>query len=1733
MENKVDALIVEFSQIASLTSEKLRSIDTIINDGRVPKKELVDSVDESITKLQSLYDDIYSITQSSVGESDLPDYGASVGEYREAIHSSRNAVLHSQVDSIQTILNKFIAVRTALDSNPEELIPYKKSATELKSLLSSASLENIDDLIERSRASEDFIEIIEKEEHDDSVIERVNDNYPAKIVYKLYSKQYFIGDDEYQSRLKSETNINDEKTTVSESVNEPTVLVQQKSNPGNSNNEGMYLLPINTPKLGVTKANAFKNDLDKMGNMFPKLIIPMLSNLGVMTETQIVSFALLMDFGNDPDSMIDKLKYALNRLIDKGFVLKYEINPENYCYCLASYTYMCIHKESLKNSKQFWACNIADFTISLDRESRLNSVLANNIVTDNSILLSYLSVVKNKESKQVYSSIQSSLRRNNGTYQIKALIEGVEYNCDLYNGRNENRDKPVIVVPDIKPLEESFEIVIICSDGELIIAKDSSPSENSDNHEADTFVDVSKIETPIVDNSDFSDENADYEAAPQLESSESESDWTNEQTVNSTNNEHLTGTSRVIPPLFSDNSFAQDAPSEEEFMRIIEGIINVETNDNDSVRSAVVNGVVMAQAASFIDGYNDVLGLFNQLLYSTDLPLDDRQYSSISISSVFVEPSQSNECLLMSTYLYALLCPTRPYDYGISAQVDQFIHNYETYFPSLEALKSLFNKLININKELPSGFTPSIVALLSDEIENDKYLRSIQNTAKEYLTVPNVKTKMKALNPLYHTIFGEKSDLYYCLTIVSNNIVDQLDNVKILLLDFCEENDDELSIDESKIDDFVNQSWYNENPGNKFDLDYVAKKRVLKNTNLRISILKSWYDFHTNTRNQKYDLERLKTEKNWLINESNKALDKLSDIHVPYVNVLKWMLIHITQYLNGTVDNLWIFSDFLCSGVFMFDENRVPIIDSEYNAVKYYEPWRNMQNHLNSSIHDLSEARTCINENADSIMFDNINQLKLINSYLGGTTSIEDEETIVNKAKDIEARFREKLELSYLYSQISEVEKESLSQIVDQHREVYYTVKDFGCWKQFLQALEQEIKELSQNRQAGFKASLEEYLSSFEDEDVPSILVEANKLLCNPEEPNLAVVEELINRYDSGEHDFSEEWNTPYEEETEFQRFISDEVFIPLHDACKNYKSKALKSFGKEIIKKFRPKEWTSRLIDESEELVNNWPMSNEKNASKIRMLFEHLGFNVIDISKRIPMEKGDRYQLYVKPTPLGLSDYSHPISKFGTQMNSHLDVVILHGGHNHKEIVDRVTALDLGGIAIVLLDFPFTISERRLLSEYFHTQTSRQNPFILIDQTLFLYLAMHQKTERIPVMLSCTLPFTTYQPFVIDGGSTSNEMFFGRVKELSSIIDPNGAVVVYGGRQLGKTALLQRAEKRCMNPERKEYAVYVSVLTCDTESKFVKRIIEKANSSINSSEWKFADCQSLEEFVNEIEKNIKIGRIDKLWLFIDEVDRFLASIADDGYMQLWPLIELKRRYSGQFKYVLAGLHNVCRAKKATANNGVFGQVGSPLCIKPLSPSDAIQLITRPLSYLGFEIDRLPHLLTILTKSNYYPGILQFFGYTLVQTLTSNYTKYYQANRHNPPFPLKGEHLGSVMDSADLNESIKKMFELSLELDPRYFMLARCIAFRYHWEDDNNRWLGYDVESIKEIADNYNIRCLLDTSNKEYIVLLDEMVDMGILSSQNGLYRLRKNSFIDLIGRDLNTVEYEIQQNND
>jgi hypothetical protein len=60
------------------------------------------------------------------------------------------------------------------------------------------------------------------------------------------------------------------------------------------------------------------------------------------------------------------------------------------------------------------------------------------------------------------------------------------------------------------------------------------------------------------------------------------------------------------------------------------------------------------------------------------------------------------------------------------------------------------------------------------------------------------------------------------------------------------------------------------------------------------------------------------------------------------------------------------------------------------------------------------------------------------------------------------------------------------------------------------------------------------------------------------------------------------------------------------------------------------------------------------------------------------------------------------------------------------------------------------------------------------------------------------TLPFTAtnpYQPEV--GGNVPVAMFYSRSKERPRIIDQTGTPLMYGGRQLGKSALLRAVARR------------------------------------------------------------------------------------------------------------------------------------------------------------------------------------------------------------------------------------------------------------------------------------------------------------------------------------------------
>ena len=1166
----------------------------------------------------------------------------------------------------------------------------------------------------------------------------------------------------------------------------------------------------------------------------------------------------------------------------------------------------------------------------------------------------------------------------------------------------------------------------------------------------------------------------------------------------------------------------REAPSDEEFCTLISKVINQPAETPKQVKSAIVQAVLLANGAELEEDRPDASQYSAQLKLATHLLLGETPYSSENVTSIFPDPQNENKALLLSAYLFAMLNPSVSHDNTLWAEAKNYLSDYDSLFVGFGAFKQLFNKLMAV-KDFELGFSQSVIASLGSAAEIDALISKLRNAAKNYLVlqIPNIPIRL--LPRLYGKCFGTGSALFNCMSIISVGKKDKksIDVVEKNLAMYCDRQDDSFIINTSKVENILDSEWESIKKETKdkstFKLDYKGRDQTIRQFTSRLELMRSWLE-QMSYANKKEHLSRLRELKKNILDICDIILKDGSWKKESFSNILYWLLLYMKGYLKGEVTDLRIYSDLLFTGAISVNEAGSPIIDPNMAKIRYFEPWRNALRHIYADAKSEDEVRSEIlgsavdSSDENDGLKDNLHQLEMLGKIAKKTNPDYDiSESQVNAAISYAdgyiVIFKNKLELAYTYGQINENEKDILSKIMENYRSTFYGLKDFALWRRFLDALSKQINEYADERKDGLRDRINKQL---ETNPESSILKEASRLL--EEEQNIAVAEEYLNRFD-------------------VKQTSLDDVNMLMHESKYYEEFQELENSLLQECKKDRRLWRMDGGPDDFEKIRDCWPSKSSSNkGEQIKKLFECLGFNAIGMVNRSVISKEEVFKVTVEATPKCQADYIHPIAAFGTQRRAPINVIVLYSNCTPKQLVDTVSSINLRSLSFVLINKAYDAANRRQIGELFHATTG-QNPFLLVDLVLFLFLAKHQVTERLPALLNCALPYTTYQPFVRDGGSIPDEMFFGRTQELNTISDLNGTCVVYGGRQLGKTALLERVESLCSKPKDKEFAVYSTIINCkeekDVVSTLIKDIRRKADGRI-----KLRECTTIKELCDQLSKLFRNETIVTMHLLIDEVDDFLGAIADQAYKPLQPFVDLRRETRNNFKFVIAGLHNVCRAENATKENGLFGQLGTPLCIKPLSPMDALNLLSRPLSYLGFQIDR-NKLETILTNTNYYPGIIQFFGYMLVQTLTGEYQKYYRASDGNPPFSLRDDQLGSVMNSADLNKSIKDKIRLTLELDSRYFMIARCITLlHYYHEGSYGDIYGFKLNEIIDIANEYGIHCLENEKPDEYKNLLAEMEEMGIVCQSEGRYRLRKASFIDIIGENPEVLEHEIEQNN-
>lgn len=1184
-------------------------------------------------------------------------------------------------------------------------------------------------------------------------------------------------------------------------------------------------------------------------------------------------------------------------------------------------------------------------------------------------------------------------------------------------------------------------------------------------------------------------------------------------------------------------------PSDESMVTLIHQLLEegVRSHDAHNCHDQLIEAVVLAKILASSNAFPQSRNIYFQLHAAIPFFREAGANTGVALSGIFADETEYTPVTKLCAYIYGMLFPAHAHDHTFAALYNNAFMDYESQFPGLDVLKLLYHKAMEGLKLVPTAFSPANLAAISDSKIRQERMNSIRSQAKELLKPPTVKVMIHGVPELIDLCFGSQTDLHSALEIVAENDVSMRELVETELAKYCREDE----IDISTLERLLDSQWSvaaQKYSSRRMGIKYDARKHLLHAFEERLNLLREWLD-ETNTEAEP-DVEKLRAVRNEVLRIIDEALVEINA--APYSAAYGIMqasldLIQAKLQNQGTGAD---FSTMLRSGALVIDQGEM-ILNDDLNEIEFAEPWRMMLQHIACTEYDLKDVYDRILvASPESILYDNFGQLEAIGRLIGADPkdyepTSEGIRDAINSA-DLQARnFREKLEISYAYNRISENDRERLVMLADPEtsdfQKFFYDHRAFGCWRGFLEALKAQIRAAAQRSMHDVRAQLEQAKAMLHaDEDSP-LLTEAERLIV--QEQNYAVAEDYIHRFRNGERVLP--FETSEGTMSHFLNFVSDAVFPGLYRFCERNKQDPMPRWAVQYMKKNTPAGWTSRHIEDAQRFIEKWPIGKQSvNPQNIQEYFKLLGLHVEHCAKST---RGNEVccTLTVNKSEQNLADYRHPISLFGTQMKSQIEVVCLFGKRTATQLIDDVCRLGITSTFIVLLDAVLFTADRRAMAKYFFTQKNvGQASFLVIDRVLALYLAMQSSNERLPAMLQCTLPYTIYQPFTNGSGSTADEMFFGRVSELASIRDMTGTSIVYGGRQLGKTALLERAMHLDHNPAHKEFAIKADFKGHRGEREFLDILISACNDTLEKSGIKLTPCSTIREFCSQIRRLLDNDRISTLRLLLDETDDFLDSISATSYNEILPLIELQRGSNRRFKFVLAGLHNVCRAKNATRNNGLFGQLGDPLCVKPLTPADARNLLVRPLRYLGFRVTNESHVDTILTNTNYYPGIIQFFGYTLVQTLATHYTQYYDAVRGNPPFELHDDQLASIMNSRDLNRNIKDRLRWTLEMDDRYYMLARCITVLYHLYSNNYSVIsnGFDVASICEVKDMYDIHCLESLSEKEIVALLDEMEEMGILSHPNpdeNRYLLRRRSFIDVIGTSLEALEHDIEVNNE
>ncbi len=471
-------------------------------------------------------------------------------------------------------------------------------------------------------------------------------------------------------------------------------------------------------------------------------------------------------------------------------------------------------------------------------------------------------------------------------------------------------------------------------------------------------------------------------------------------------------------------------------------------------------------------------------------------------------------------------------------------------------------------------------------------------------------------------------------------------------------------------------------------------------------------------------------------------------------------------------------------------------------------------------------------------------------------------------------------------------------------------------------------------------------------------------------------------------------------------------------------------------------------------------------------------------------------------------------VPQFGSQRAEQYDIVCLWERPGAQTLGARIAEAGLAKQPTIVLYLGRLNRNQRVdLARYCNRESLQ---IIVIDQLLLAFL-VGERDARFPITLAAALPFAAINPYAPHGaGNVPPEMFFGRNRMNHALQDfsGNGSCLVYGGRQLGKSALLRRVQREFHRPDQHRYAIYEDIrLIGDAYAgQSAEMLWIRVRDHVNRLNL-FAKPLTTEKEDVLIQRLLQVLASNtqmRILLLLDEADSFLEQDAEQQFSIVSHLKRLMEDSQRRFKVVFAGLHNVQRFQGIP--NQPFAHLGIPLQVGPLDPQAAQNLVKTPFEAAGYRFSDDSLILKILSYTNYHPGLIQLFCSKLLDAL------HRKTGRVGiPPYTIDIDDIQAVYSNRKLEHDIRDRFDWTLALDRRYQAIAWSII-EDQFEDRDSFSRPYSSREVRELVNEYWPSGFRRISSDGLRGLLDEMCGLGVLVRADEGYRLRSPNLVHLMG---------------